>query len=80
MTYTQFIQEVYKTKGNRNEWRLGQTMFNELYRINPHLADFIRGGQADPFYSDGNIASFLNIIQGYYMAFGSLTDERSSHS
>lgn len=79
MTYTQFIQEVYKTKGNRNEWRLGQTMFNVLHENNPKLADFVRGTEADPFYQDGNVAAFLTIVQGYFHAFGSVKDERSSN-
>lgn len=79
VTYTQFIQEVYKTKGNRNEWRLGQTMYNVLHDINPKLADFVQGTSADPFYNDGNIAAFLTILQGYYLAFGSVIDERCSN-
>ena len=42
--------------------RKGQMYFNELYKINPQLADSIRSSSFDPFYDDDKIERFLNKI------------------
>ena len=42
--------------------RKGQMYFNELYNINPQLADSIRNSSCDPFYNDSRIEKFLNKI------------------
>jgi hypothetical protein len=43
MDYRQFIEHCGYAKDLNPEWRRGQTYFNELYRLNPKLADFVRG-------------------------------------
>ena len=43
--------------------RLGQQLFNNLYDINPELANNIRGTKYDPFYNDDVIPEFLKYIQ-----------------
>jgi hypothetical protein len=42
--------------------RKGQMYFNELYNMNPQLADSIRSSSCDPFYDDSRIDKFLNKI------------------
>ncbi len=42
--------------------RKGQMYFNELYEMNPQLADSIRSSSCDPFYDDSRIDKFLNKI------------------
>ncbi len=42
--------------------RKGQEYFNELYNMNPQLADSIRSSSCDPFYDDSRIDKFLNKI------------------
>lgn len=42
--------------------RKGQMYFNELYNMNPQLADSIRSSSCDPFYDDSRIEKFLNKI------------------
>jgi hypothetical protein len=42
--------------------RKGQMYFNELYNMNPQLADSIRSSEYDPFYDDSRIDKFLNKI------------------
>jgi len=39
--------------------RMGQSLFNNLYAINPTLADSIRATNSDPFYNNELIGSFL---------------------
>jgi hypothetical protein len=39
--------------------RLGQSLFNALYVINPVLADSIRAKDLDPFYKDEYVPAFL---------------------
>lgn len=42
--------------------RNGQVAFNELYAIDPGLADLIRGTEADPFYDDSRLAVFQETV------------------
>jgi hypothetical protein len=64
MDYRQFIEHCGYAKGLNPEWRHGQTYFNELYKLNPKLADFIRGTEADPFYQDSRLPSFPDYGSG----------------
>jgi hypothetical protein len=78
MDYRQFIEYCGYTQDLNPEWRRGQTHFNALYKLNPGLADYIRGTAIDPFYRDDAIQSFLVMVWGYATAFGSVKDERPS--
>ena len=43
--------------------RVGQAYFNALYKIDPDLANNIRGdGYLDPYLSDDNLPNFLRYI------------------
>jgi hypothetical protein len=79
MDLRQFIEHCEYKMDLNPEWRRGQTYFNELVWLNPKLADYIRGGEFDPFYRDKAITPFLDMLHGYVMAFGSVTDERRSN-
>lgn len=48
--------------GQKNDWRLGQTLFNCLYDLFPDVADRIRGTNKDPFYNNDLIKEFLEEI------------------
>lgn len=76
--YQAFLEHCEAAQLGRPEWRRGQTYFNELHRINPKLADFIRATAADPFYNDNNLQPFLVMVWSYATAFGSVKDERPS--
>lgn len=39
-------------------WRWGQALFNALVDFAPEAADEIRGTDADPFYTNNNVAAF----------------------
>jgi len=51
MTFNEFLIYVYKRHLDTPSWRYGQTVFNCLCDINPELAENIRGGAWDPFYT-----------------------------
>lgn len=78
MTYDEFIRWVHWKAKLEKEWRLGQTYFNELYRVNPVLADDIRGTEADPFYQDKHIPEFLGHVNRYCIAFGGRVNGRGN--
>lgn len=53
LTYEEFMEKVernHQTLGS--EWRYGQTYFNTLSSMRPHLAEKIRGTIHDPFNRD----------------------------
>lgn len=56
LTYEEFIAKVEAHKPE--EWRLGQTYFNDLFTTRPELANQIRSGPIDPFNDDRRIESF----------------------
>jgi hypothetical protein len=78
MKYPQYLARCEAIKAEHPEWRRGQVYFNELNRINPGLADYIRTTPGDPFYKDDNLQPFLVIVWSYATAFGSVKDERPS--
>jgi len=62
--YKKFIEEVESNKKLHPEWRLGQTMFNTLYKSHPNIADLIRGTTLDPFYKkDDQLEDFLQYVK-----------------
>lgn len=53
MTIEEFEQEVVRWMGEHQDWRYGQTYFNVLYELRPHLSEQIRGVYGlDPFNDD----------------------------
>ena len=46
-----------------NSDRIGQSYFNALHSICPHLAQLILSTKYDPFYQDKNIPNLLGLIQ-----------------
>lgn len=53
------IQEL---RAAHPEWREGQTAFNALHRLHPHVADTMRGTHDDPFYSDERLERFWDRV------------------
>lgn len=76
MTYDEYISAVIRAKNENPDWRWGQTYFNVLWQKNHGLASFIAQTELDPFYRDDRIQPFLARLHDYYLAFGSVTDER----
>jgi hypothetical protein len=57
--------------------RAGQLAFNELYRVDPVVADQIRGTEDDPFYDDERIAHFESKVAELRSAGITRTDEEA---
>lgn len=51
-TVTEFELRVVKVLADNPDWRYGQTYFNVLYELRPHLSEKIRATDVDPFYDD----------------------------
>jgi len=60
--FQQLTDKVADTVDKHSFLRLGQTWFNELYNINPELANEIRATELDPFYVDVNLPAFKKRI------------------
>lgn len=77
MTITQFFDFVNAFSGERPpNQRLGQWAFNLLYEGYPEIANYIRGGEADPFHDDSRMPLFLQAILEHVKAYQ--VDERFS--
>lgn len=53
-----------------SEERLGQSAFNTLYKLDPDLANMIRGTNADPFHDSARVGIFLKTIFGHRRSNG----------
>lgn len=64
-SYQEYLNEVEQVWNSQEStrWRRGQTLFNVLYRLNPTLADEVRGRDIDPFHLDVRIDAFLTFIK-----------------
>lgn len=51
MNLHQFYYDAWQL-AIKNDWRLGQALFNHLDDVRPDLADAIRGTDNDPFYAE----------------------------
>jgi hypothetical protein len=60
----EFYRMVRRASIAYPEWRVGQRFFNVLARMDPVLADMIRGTSADPFYDDSKIPAFELALWG----------------
>lgn len=56
--FEEFKLAVHRALGENPEWRYGQACFNVLTEFDPELAERLRGGDYDPFYSDGRVPNF----------------------
>lgn len=56
-------------KSTNPYYRIGQSLFNTLYEINPILAEEIRGTNKDPYHCDNwddiRVTKFLLILNKY---------------
>jgi hypothetical protein len=57
------LQRAMQMMVDEPTWRYGQSLFNALYEINPEIANKIRGGRFDPFYSDELVQPFFSSIK-----------------
>jgi len=62
LSFEDYICKCEKLKKDHPYWRKGQTYFNALYDINPHLANLIRSSRIDPFFRDSKLNCFLHIV------------------
>lgn len=51
-----------RNKPNGHVLRVGQSLMNALYDINPDLYKTITGTEADCFYSDKRVGQFYNAL------------------
>jgi hypothetical protein len=51
-SFNEFLAGVALAAPTEKQMRYGQTFFNTLDWLRPHLADEIRGTMRDPFYRD----------------------------
>lgn len=62
-TMNTFMLQLTKRIGSTDE-RIGQSVFNTLYDLDPEMADSIRGTDLDPFYNDDRVAKFYDHVFG----------------
>ena len=63
MTFEEYLRAVGLEQTLHPEWRWGQTLFNVLCEYRPDIAEKIRGGPMDPFYSNLNADAFLDTVE-----------------
>ena len=56
--YQELAQAHVKTK----EWRVGQALYNALYRVSPDIAKGVTNSNNDPFNVDANIPAFYAAV------------------
>lgn len=56
------IRKHWPTGTLRNGLRLGQYLYNHLYRVKPLVACQICGSIVDPFHNDDKITAFLEKV------------------
>lgn len=59
ISFQDYLLMVVQHKQEHPEWRMGQTYFNVLERVNEKKANEIRGSWLDPFHQDKVIGNFL---------------------
>jgi hypothetical protein len=63
VTFEDYLRTCESERLSNRQLRTGQTYFNVLYRYRPVLADGIRGGELDPFYTNARLPRFLRYVQ-----------------
>jgi hypothetical protein len=63
VTFDKYTEIVAWTDSSRPDWRLGQTYFNVLHQVRPHLAEQVRATDLDPFHTDDRIPAFLAFVE-----------------
>ena len=67
MTYTEFeIKYFNELDSIPADYRKGQWLFNDLYEINPILANKIRNTEVDCFYNDRRIPKTLEYAKQHW--------------
>lgn len=64
MTFGEYLQE-WALEYELNQ-RPGQWAFNLLERVNPGLANTIRGSAIDPFHQDDKLAVFFDYVNAHW--------------
>lgn len=59
------VAQDARNKPNGHVLRVGQSLMNALYDINPDLYKTITGTEADCFYSDKRVGQFYNALIDY---------------
>lgn len=57
--YCTFLTAVDEAHRANPEWRYGQAAFNVLERLEPELAEEVRGTVLDPFHQTGRVPEFM---------------------
>lgn len=52
-------KEFSLLRSQHSEWREGQCYFNALLKVEPEIAEVVRGSKYDPFFNDRRIEEFL---------------------
>lgn len=69
MTFTDFVNSALNYyRRNIGGMRKGQAYYNYLHDVNPALANEINGTDADPFYNDGLVPYFLQVVESRWSA------------
>jgi hypothetical protein len=54
-----FLMKCIDIIACETDLRSGQVVFNEMYKLNPDIANKYRSSIIDPFYDDSNIQLFI---------------------
>lgn len=62
MTFTMFVELVYRAMDDNPSWRQGQALFNTYAASFPEKAEALRQSDANPFYDDSKVAEAWDFI------------------
>ena len=60
MNKYQFLTKCIDITASNNDLRDGQVVFNEMYKLNPDIANKYRGTEIDPFYDNNKMPLFID--------------------
>jgi hypothetical protein len=61
--YNRYWEMVMERLLRDKELRVGQVMYNALYKLNSKVAEGVVGSGNDPFYDDSRIMGFIEYIK-----------------
>ena len=66
MSFEEFNIDWRDFANEHPEYRLGQALFNYLWKIDAHLSDLLSESPYDPFYADSSIIDALEFLKEHW--------------
>lgn len=65
-TFAEFVHEAERLAREHRDLRPGQAYYNALWASQPELAEIVRGSEVDPYYHNGRLPDFLELVERYW--------------